>query len=79
MRMQDSECKVERKHHCQVVVVDVGNLERFYAMLIFLGAISGVVFGKVTVRTPFSRDALISFSYGSHVGDRIRMQRQVPY
>ena len=31
-----------------------------HAMVIFFGTCSGVVFGNVTVRTPFSIDALIS-------------------
>ena len=31
-----------------------------YAIVIFLGACSGVVFGNVTLSTPFSIDALIS-------------------
>lgn len=35
-------------------------------MVIFLGAISAVTFGNVTVKMPFSMDALMSWSYKSY-------------
>jgi hypothetical protein len=37
--------------------------QRFYAIVIFLGAISGADLGNVTAKIPFSICALISFSY----------------
>lgn len=47
--------------HTDLSILQIVSGYRFaQEMVIFLGAWSGVVFGQVTVRTPFSREALTS-------------------
>ena len=45
-----------------------------YAMVIFFGVCSGVVFGNATVSTPFSIEALISSGYKLFISMRSTSQ-----
>ena len=55
-----SYARSEEKHNCKGL-----GAPRAQEMVIFLGACSGVVLGKVTVKTPSAMDALISSGYRS--------------